>query len=179
MSTTNLVATEASVNFGSSELKLASMSFAELDSAITGGLVSVKTKLEGLTPYLLEMRELLSNQGKRTDLRGVPKGLTWQKWVEQKKNVLGSLSKVKRLLRQTTSRKSRKKDVPCLTELEARLLGTASAGHDLVRALKQGGNVDAAVKDFLEHAPTPERIEEFIERPVAQADKLRGLTSEK
>ena len=56
-----------------------------------------------------------------------------------------------------------------LTELEARLLGTASAGHDLVKAIKQGGNVDEAIKDFEEHAPTPERLEEYIERPVKVA----------
>ena len=51
--------------------------------------------------------------------------------------------------------------------LEARLLATASAGHDLVKAFKQGGNVDEAIKEFEENAPTPERIEEYIEhRPV-------------
>jgi len=65
-----------------------------------------------------------------------------------------------------------------LTELEARLLGTASAGHDLVKAIRHGGNVDEAAKDFLEHAPTPERIEEYIERPVdSAAERLKGLTS--
>ena len=67
-----------------------------------------------------------------------------------------------------------------LTELEARLLGTASAGHDLVKAIKQGGNVDEAVKEFLNHAPTPERIEEYIERPVSDtAHKLKGMAPEK
>ena len=48
--------------------------------------------------------------------------------------------------------------VPHLTQLEARLLGTASAGHDLVKAIKHGGNVEDAMNDFLAHAPTPERI---------------------
>jgi len=67
-----------------------------------------------------------------------------------------------------------------LTELEARLLGTASAGHDLVKAIKQGGNVDEAVKAFLDDAPTPERIEEYIERPVSDtAHKLKPLPPEK
>jgi len=55
---------------------------------------------------------------------------------------------------------------PHLTQLEAKLLGTASAGHDLVKAIRNGGNVDAAIKDFEEHAPTPDRIEEYIERPI-------------
>jgi hypothetical protein len=59
--------------------------------------------------------------------------------------------------------------VPYLSQLEARLLATASAGHDLVKAIKQGGNVDQAVMEFEDHAPTPERIEEYIERPVKVA----------
>jgi hypothetical protein len=53
-----------------------------------------------------------------------------------------------------------------LTQLESKLLGTASAGHDLVKAIKNGGNVDAAIRDFEEQAPTPDRIEEYIERPI-------------
>jgi hypothetical protein len=161
---TNLVGKDAS-DFGSCEPKLASMSFTELDSAITERAASVKTKLADLVPYLREMRELLSQQGKRTDLRGVPKGMTWQKWVEQKKDLLGSLSTVKRALR-GDRKKKRSKKLPELSQLEARLLGAASAGHDLVKAIQQSGNVDAVVKEFLKAAPSPERIEEFIERPV-------------
>jgi len=56
--------------------------------------------------------------------------------------------------------------VPHLTELEARLIGTASAGHNLVKAFQQGGNVDEAIREFEDHAPTPERILEYVERPV-------------
>jgi hypothetical protein len=57
--------------------------------------------------------------------------------------------------------------VPHLTQLEARLLATAAAGHDLVKAFRQSGNVDEAIKEFEEHAPTPDRIEEYIvRRPV-------------
>ena len=59
--------------------------------------------------------------------------------------------------------------VPHLTQLEARLLATAAAGHDIVKAFKRGGNVDEAIKEFEEHAPTPERIEEYFERPVEVA----------
>jgi hypothetical protein len=56
-----------------------------------------------------------------------------------------------------------------LTVLEARLLGTASAGHDLVKAITQGGNVDEAIKDFEKNAPTTERNEEYIEHPLTVA----------
>jgi len=56
--------------------------------------------------------------------------------------------------------------VPHLTLLEAKLLAAASAGHDLVKAFKHGGNVNEAIKDFEQCAPTPQRVEEYIERPV-------------
>lgn len=59
--------------------------------------------------------------------------------------------------------------IPPLSPLEARLLGTASAGHEVVKAIKHNGNVDAAIKEFEDHAPTPERIEEYIARPVMVA----------
>jgi hypothetical protein len=47
-----------------------------------------------------------------------------------------------------------------------RLLGTALAGHLLVKAIKRGGNVDEAIREFEQNAPTPERIEEYIKRAV-------------
>jgi hypothetical protein len=67
-----------------------------------------------------------------------------------------------------------------LTELEECLLGSATVGHDLVKAIKQDGNVDEAVKEYLAKTPTIERIEEYIERPAdSAAERLRGLGSEK
>jgi hypothetical protein len=60
-------------------------------------------------------------------------------------------------------------ETPHLTQLEAKLLGTASAGHVLVKVIKRNGNVDAAIKEFEEHAPTAERVEEYIARPVMVA----------
>jgi hypothetical protein len=66
-----------------------------------------------------------------------------------------------------------------LTQLESKLLGTAAAGHDLIKAIKNGGNVEAAIKDFEEHAPTLERIDKYIERPVevltSEVEKLAIL----
>jgi hypothetical protein len=70
----------------------------------------------------------------------------------------------------STNRKGNKsgKD-PHLTPLEAMLLGTASAGHDLVKAIKAKGNVEDAIRYFEENAPTPEHIEEYIACPVTVA----------
>lgn len=39
----------------------------------------------------------LHRQGKRTDLPDTPKGLTWQKWVENNKHLIGSIRTVNRL----------------------------------------------------------------------------------
>jgi hypothetical protein len=56
-----------------------------------------------------------------------------------------------------------------ITQFEALLLGAASAGHTLANAIRRGGNLDEAVREFEDHALTPERIEEYIQRPVKVA----------
>ncbi len=113
---------------------------------------------------------------------GKPTLETYFKSIDLNYNTVRSWIHRKRLqteMFQTKKRTGGKKGenrIRHLTELEARLLGTASAGHHLVKAIQNGGNLDAAVKEFKEQAPTPERIEEYIERPVSEAaDKLRGL----
>ena len=55
-----------------------------------------------------------------------------------------------------------------LTPLEARLIDAAQAAHGVVTAHKAGGNVDEAIKGFTKVAPTPEKLDEFLERPVQQ-----------
>jgi hypothetical protein len=74
------------------------MSFVELDATITDGLSLAHRNHTELLPFLTEMRERLHAQGKRTDLPDTPKGLTWQKWVETNKRLIGSISTVNRLL---------------------------------------------------------------------------------
>src|SRR5208282_5084144 len=55
-----------------------------------------------------------------------------------------------------------------LTPLEARLIDAAQAAHGVVTAHKGGGNVEEAIKDFTTVAPTPEKLDEFLERSVQQ-----------
>jgi hypothetical protein len=74
------------------------MSFVELDATITDGLSLVHRSQTELLPFLAEMRERLHAQGKRADLPDTPKGLTWQKWVETNKRLIGSIRTVNRLL---------------------------------------------------------------------------------
>jgi hypothetical protein len=64
-----------------------------------------------------------------------------------------------------------------LTPLEAKLIEATSAAHEVVTAQKAGGNVDQAIKDFTKVAPTPEKLEQYLERPVqkdsvAEEEKL-------
>jgi hypothetical protein len=94
-------------------------------------------------------------------------------WIHRKK--LQTEMFRPKMLKSGNGRNTNEK-IPSLTQLEARLLGTASAGHDLVKAIKHNGNLDAAIKEFEDYAPSPERIEEYIARPVTvaatEAEKL-------
>jgi hypothetical protein len=97
---------------------------------------------------------------------------TVRSWIHRRKLQKAMFEQPKKKL---TGGKAEKP--PHLTQLEAKLLGTASAAHEVVKAVKQGGNVDAAIREFERNAPTPERIEEYVERPVrsdgvTQVEKL-------
>jgi hypothetical protein len=58
---------------------------------------------------------------------------------------------------------------PHLTQLEAKLLGNASAANNLLLANKHGGNVEEEMKALERCGFTPQRVEEYIERPVKVA----------
>jgi site-specific DNA-methyltransferase (adenine-specific) len=88
----------------SNAISAASLSFGALDEKIDNGLAVVARDWNALIPYLLEMQQRLSAQGKRNDLRkGAPAGLTWTTWVQSKRGILGrSLRTVQRLLQGRT-----------------------------------------------------------------------------
>lgn len=92
---------------------------------------------------------------------------TVRSWIYRRKLQTAMFEQPKKKL---TGSKAEKP--PHLTQLEAKLLGTASAAHEVVKAIKQGGNADAAIREFERNAPTPERIEEYVERPV----RIDGVT---
>jgi len=66
----------------------------------------------------------------------------------------------------TSCSKYKEPTPPHLTQLEAKLLDTASRAHGIVKAVKQGGNLDEAIAEFESNAPTPEKLVEYAERPV-------------
>ena len=87
-------------------------------------------------------------------------------WIHRKK--LQTEMFRPKMLKSWNGRNANEK-IPSLTPMEARLIGAATAGHDLVKAIKHNGNVDAAIREFEDHAPTAERLEEYIARPVTVA----------
>ena len=66
----------------------------------------------------------------------------------------------------TSCSKYKEPTLPHLTQLEAKLLDTASRAHGIVKAVKQGGNLDEAIAEFESNAPTEEKLVEYAERPV-------------
>jgi hypothetical protein len=90
---TTAVPAQLSFTSGQAEPKL--LSFIELDAAIDHELVRCNEKL---LPYLHEMHERLDAQGSRNDLHPDTPAIGWQAWVKAKQHMLGSLSKVNRLL---------------------------------------------------------------------------------
>jgi hypothetical protein len=96
---TNVITTAAPAQLAftstHSDSKLQEMSFVDLDRAIDHELVRCNEKL---IPYLQEMHERLDAQGSRNDLHPDTPAIGWQAWVKSKQHLLGSLSKVNRLL---------------------------------------------------------------------------------
>ena len=168
----------------SGQVDLKSMNFRELDQAIDGELCGVRDRL---IPYLVRMREMLSDQGKRTDLPSdIPKKLTWQAWIESKKSVLGSISTVNRMLREAYDEEHKKKACPecgnrkghantCskyvppepepLTALEKKFVGSALQQHETLRDYYAGRtDADAALKALVKALPTHQALEEYTSR---------------
>jgi hypothetical protein len=133
--------------------------------------------IDVLLPYCEEVIERYSQPGaSKNRIDGKPTVEAYFKSIDLNYNTVRSWIHRRRLQtemfeqpkKKLTGSKSEKP--PHLTQLEAKLLGTASAAHEMVKAIKQGGNVDAAIRDFERNAPTPERIEEYVERPVRNDD---------
>jgi hypothetical protein len=172
----------------SGQVDLKSMNFGELDQAIDRELCGVRDRL---IPYLVRMRELLSDQGQRTDLPSdIPKKLTWQAWIESKKSVLGSISTVNRMLREAYDEDHKKNACPecgklkghadtCskyvppdpepLTALEKKFVGSALRQHETLQDYYAGRtDADAALKALVTTIPTHQALEEYTSRDRAE-----------
>ena len=99
--TTAAINKSTSSQLTQSEIDL--LNYQQLDAYIDDGFSSIDDLATQLLPYLQRMHDLLAGmQGQRSDLQkkaGVPVGMTWQRWVEKKKDTIGSISTVNRLLK--------------------------------------------------------------------------------
>jgi hypothetical protein len=59
-----------------------------------------------------------------------------------------------------------KKPNPQLSQRECRLIAGLNAGHDLLKAIEQGGNTRAAANEYKRWSPTQERLAEWTDRQV-------------
>jgi len=138
---------------------------------------------------LLKMQAILSQRGKEKMRRQAGIKQTWTQyyeWFQKEFNFDLTLRSVQYKIRELAGKKRERKCKEChktgghakscsrysepspphLTQLEARLLDTASRAHEIVKAVRQAGNVDAAIADFEKNAPTPDKLVEYAERPV-------------
>jgi hypothetical protein len=161
------------------------MSYQELDSAIDTELVA---SVERMIPYLLEMKRLLSQQGARTD-RGVPQQMTWQKWVESKKELIGSIRTVNRMLAEeqkepcgNCGRKSGhlktclnyvKPNPKKLTALEKKFVDSSVKQHDVIKDFYAGhADAEMVIQSIAKVLPTHERLTEYLEHGSEALEKL-------
>jgi len=89
--------------------RASSLSFTALEAKIDNGLETVAKDWNALVPFLLEMHRRLCAPGRRTDLRkGAPANLSWEEWVQSKREKLGrSLRSIRRLLQGRTEASQR------------------------------------------------------------------------
>jgi hypothetical protein len=134
---------------------------------------------------LARMRSLLSQRGSREMRKkaGITQGWTqYFAWFQRtyqlemclrtvitKINLLSGkklCASCKKMDGHTPSCPHYKKPMPQLSPRECRLLAGLNAGHDLVKAIEQGGDLLAAANEFKRSAPTQERLEEWTDRQV-------------
>lgn len=138
---------------------------------------------------LVKVQAILSQRGKEKMRRAAGIKQTWTQYYEsfQKEFNFGlTLRAVQYKIRELAGQKRERKCKEChkagghakscsrysqpapphLTQLEARLLDTASCAHEIVKAVRQAGNVEAAIADFEKNAPAPDKLVEYAERPV-------------
>lgn len=83
--------------------QIATLNYNQLNDAIDDGFATLEDIGVQQLAYLQAMKNMLSSQGQRSDLQekaGVPVGMTWYRWVRDHQKRVGSLSAVKRMLKQ-------------------------------------------------------------------------------
>lgn len=170
------------------ELKSA---FDKTDAEVKAAATASVDKQRDVIVALAYMRAILSQRGAEKMRRDAGIKVTWTQYFKQfqkdydlqmclrtainKMDLLAGkrlCPECKKAGGHTPSCSKHKEPVEYTTDFESELIGTARAGHDLVLAVQQGGNVDAAIKQYLDVAPKHDKLDKYERRPVkAVADE--------
>jgi hypothetical protein len=154
----------------------------------TKGMSAINSQADVILA-LAKMQAILSQRGKEKMRREAGINQTWidyYNWFQKEFSFDLTLRAVQYKIKELAGKKRDRKCTEChktdghakscskykeptpphLTQLEAKLLDTTSRAHGVVKAVKQGGNVDEAIADFEKNAPTRENLVEYAERPV-------------
>jgi len=181
-----------SVQYGAPDFKDANELRAAFDEADEEVKTTARTAIDSQADVIIalaKVQAILSQRGKEKMRRDAGIKLTWTgyyQWFQKEFNFELTLRAVQYKIAElagknrnrkctecgktgshaTSCSKYKEPTLPHLTQLEAKLLDTASRAHGIVKAVKQGGNVDEAIAEFESNAPTPEKLVEYAERPV-------------
>ena len=168
------------------ELKAA---FVEADREVKATAKAASDSQAGVIIALAKVRAILSQRGKEKMRCEAGIKLTWTgyyRWFQKEFNFELTLRAVQYKIAELSGKKRKRNCAECqktaghstscskhkeptpphLTPLEAKLLHTASSAHGIVKAVRHGGNLDEAIAEFEQNAPTPEKLIEYAERSV-------------
>lgn len=168
----------------------------ELKAAFEEADKEVKTKgaaaIDGQADVILalaKMQAILSQRGKEKMRREAGINQSWTtyyRWFQKEFDFDLTLRAVQYKIAELAGKRRHRKCIEChktdghatscskykepppphLTQLEAKLLDATSLAHEVVKAVKQGGDVNKMIADFEKNAPTSEKLVEYAERPV-------------
>jgi hypothetical protein len=163
--------------------------FEEADNDVKGKAKTAIDNQADVIIALAKVRAILSQRGKEKMRREAGVKVTWTRyyrWFQKEFNFELTLRAVQYKIAELSGKKRKRNCAECqrtaghstscskhkeptpphLTPLEAKLLYAASSAHGVVKAVRQGGNLDEAIAEFEQNAPTPEKLTEYAERRV-------------
>lgn len=163
--------------------------FGEADREVKATAKAASDSQADVIIALAKVRAILSQRGKEKMRCEAGIKLTWTayyRWFQKEFNFELTLRAVQYKIAELAGKKRNRKCTECystaghtpscskykepmlphLTQLEAKLLDAASRAHWIVKAVRKRGNVDEAIAEFEQNAPTPEKLTEYAERRV-------------
>ena len=150
---------------------------ADRTGKFVGAIDEAKQKQDDIVPYLSYMQSLLSKKGSNhhlvTEARKNGKNIPW--WTDYYEKYKNRLWESLRTMERRIDAYRKDPSVPRakpgsgkgkhLTQLEHKLLGTATTVHEALTDIN-AGRIDDAVKKLKSNLPTQDRIDEYLDRGV-------------